>query len=175
MIDPRFVAVGRIVGVFGVKGWVKVYSDTDPPNNLLNYSPWYLSHADGWQLFTVAEAKPHGKGLVARLHDCQDRDQASTLVGRDIAVQRQQLANLAPGEYYWIDLVGLSVVNLAGLELGKISHLFATGSNDVLVVKPLCGKEQWIPYVPGRYVVEVNLSQGCITVDWDLEEDPGAV
>lgn len=175
MAEPRLVPVGRIVGVFGIKGWVKVFSDTDPPDNILSYSPWYVRREAHWQPLAVAEGQTHGKGILVRLEGCEDRDQAGQWVGCDIAVERSQLTDLPAGEYYWIDLVGLDVFNQQGIRLGNVSHLFATGSNDVVVVKDTNGKEQWIPYIPGRYVLAVDLPGRKMTVDWEPEGEADAV
>jgi 16S rRNA processing protein RimM len=89
------------------------------------------------------------------------------LIDCDIAVQREQLPALESGEYYWTDLQGLRVVNLEGVELGVVSHLFETGANDVLVVRG--ERERLIPYTTGEAIQEVDLDHGQITVDWDPE------
>ena len=169
MAEPRLVPIGRIVGVFGVKGWVKVFSDTEPPDNILSYAPWYVLHNGQWHAYAVAETQSHGKGFVARLEGCNDRDHAMEFVGCDIAVERSQLPALPPGEHYWIDLMGQSVVNQQGIHLGLVSHIFATGANDVLVVKDSQGKETWIPYVPDYYILKVDTATKTITVDWEIE------
>jgi 16S rRNA processing protein RimM len=168
MTTPQLIPIGRIVGVFGVKGWVKIYSNADPPENLLAYSPWYLFQSGQWRVHPLDDARAHGKGLVAKLVGCEDRDQASTLVGCDIAVDRALLPELPPGEYYWTDLIGLSVLNKQGETLGTVSHLYATGANDVLVVNSRAG-EIWIPYVPERYILSVDMINRRITVDWDVQ------
>ncbi len=166
MTTPQLIPIGRIVGVFGVKGWVKIYSNADPPENLLSYSPWYLFQSGQWSIHAVDEARVHGKGLVARLAGCENRDQASTMVGCDIAVTRSQLPKLPPGEYYWTDLIGLDVVNTQGQRLGTVNHLYSTGANDVLVINGSAG-EIWIPYVYERYILLVDMTTHQITVDWD--------
>ncbi len=163
--DPGMVVLGRIAGVFGVKGWVKVYSHTDPLENILGYSPWLLREASGWREYRLAEGKRHGKGLVARLEGFEDRDQASRLNGCDICVPRDRLPTLDDGDYYWSDLEGLRVQTLEGVDLGTVSHLFDTGANDVLVVKG--DKERLLPYDWGQVVKRVDLEAGLIQVDWD--------
>lgn len=162
----RFVTLGRISGPHGVRGWLRVYSETEPPENILTYSPWYLGRAGVWRSYELAQGRPHGKGVVAKLQGCDDRDTAAALTELEIAVKRSQLADdLAPGEYYWTDLEGLEVVTAEGVTLGRIHHLLATGANDVLVVHG--DRERLIPYLPEQVVLEVDLAAGRMRVDWD--------
>ena len=168
------VVLGRVAGLFGVKGWVKVYSETDPPANILDYSPWYLKLADGWQSVKLQQGQVHGKGIIARLGTCTDRDAATPLLGATIAVDRDQLPELAEDEFYWRDLIGLEVLNLTGETLGKVDHLLETGANDVLAVKAAGKPEQLIPYLMGDVVQEIDLEKGYLRVDWNpdyIEDD----
>ncbi len=161
------VIVGRVSGIYGVAGWVRVFSYTSPMSNILDYSPWHL-HQDGqWTGRELLEGRPHGKGLLARIEGCTDRDQAATLMGLTIAVRRGQLAPTQPGEYYWNDLQGLRVHTLDGADLGRIDHLFETGSNDVMVVKG--DRDRLIPYVWGEVVRRVDLDSGRMLVDWEAD------
>lgn len=162
------VVLGRVAGLFGVKGWVKIYSETDPPANILDYSPWYLKLAGCWQPVELQQGQVHGKGIIARLGKCTNRDEASALLRAEIAVDRDQLPELAEDEYYWSDLIGLDVLNPSGELLGKIDHLLETGANDVLVVLAEDKQELLIPYVKGDVVKEIDLDKGCLRVDWDL-------
>ena len=164
--SERIVTVGRIAGVFGVRGWLKVYSETEPRENIIDYDPWYL-HRDGqWQSHHVDGGRSHGKGVVAKLRGLDDRETAALLVGSDVGIRRSQFANdLAEGEYYWADLEGLQVVTIAGVNLGEIDHLIATGANDVMVVTG--DRERLIPYLPGRVVMRVDLKMHQVQVDWD--------
>ena len=161
------VVLGRVAGLFGVKGWVKVYSETVPPANILDYSPWYLQLAGGWQSFELQQGQVHGKGIIARLGNCTNRDEAGPLLGAAIAVEREQLPELAENEYYWADLIGLEVLNQEGETLGKVDHLLETGANDVLVVKTEDKQEWLIPYVKGDVVKEIDLEKGWLRVDWN--------
>jgi 16S rRNA processing protein RimM len=163
--DDGMIILGRISGLFGVRGWVKVYSHTSPRDGILRYKTWYLHQDGGWQAHKLAAGQAQGKGVVAKLAGFEDRDQAAALVGIDIAITRDQLPRLEPGEYYWADLEGLRVENLEGVDLGVVSHLFETGANDVLVVKG--ERERLIPYTMGEAVKEVDLQAGRILVDWD--------
>lgn len=162
------VVVGRVVGVFGIKGWVKVISHTRPPENLLRFEPWLLRAESGWQRCRVVERGRSGGALTVRLDAAGTRTEAQELVGRDIAVDRAQLPPLPHGQYYWSDLVGMRVVSAAGREFGHVAGLLETGANDVLEVKGAEGRFL-IPFVPGRVVENVDLAAGVIRVDWDPE------
>ena len=161
----RRVVLGRVVGLYGVRGWVKVYSHTDPPESILGYSPWHLQLDNEWRMVNVLDARRQGKGLTALLEGWDDRDAARRLLGANIAVARSQLPDLAPDDYYWADLIGLRVVTRAGVELGRVESLMETGSNDVLVVKD--DREHLIPFLLGDVILEVDLPGGLIRVDWD--------
>ncbi|MEJ2140993.1 MAG: ribosome maturation factor RimM [Gammaproteobacteria bacterium] len=163
------VKLGYISGVFGVKGWVKVYSDTEPRENILNYSPWYLYISGQWQARKVLAGRLHNKGLVVQLEGCNDRDLAATLVKTEIAITRDQLPRPAPGEYYWQDLIGLQVMTEDEVNLGKITDLMETGANDVLVVKAENGRERLIPFIRDDVVTQIDLETGTMRVDWDPE------
>mgnify|MGYP002621086771 CR=1 FL=1 len=170
-VDPdRYVILGQVAGVFGVKGWVKIRSETDPPKNILNYSTWYLSKGNDWQAHELVQGQQHNKGLIAQLAGCEDRDAAASLVGNRIAVLRSQLPELHEDEYYWSDLIGLKVYNLNGQYLGIVDHLLETGANDVLVIKAEKG-EILVPYVQDYYVQSIDLDAGSMTVDWEESEE----
>ena len=146
-----------------MRGWVKIFSETEPREGILNYSPWLLG--PGLEPRRVAEGRRHGKGVVARLVGCDDRDQAAVLVDQEIAVERGQLPPPAPDELYWADLEGLRVIGPDGVPLGVVEHLFSTGVNDVLVVNG--ERERLIPFAWGEVIKSVNLADGRIEVDWD--------
>ena len=161
------VVLGRISGLFGVQGWVKVYSYTDPREAVLNYERWLLSRKDGWQEATVAEGQRHGKTIIARIDGYVDREQAADLVGTKIGVARDALPETEANEYYWSDLEGLRVVHRDGSELGKVAYLLETGANDVMVVAG--EQERLIPFVMDKVVLGVDLDNGEIEVDWEWE------
>lgn len=167
MTKDNFVIVGSIAGAYGVQGWVKVYSYTEPATNILNYVPWYLERDGRWLPIEVVSGRAHGNTVVAQLKDCNDRDAASTLSRTAIAVKREQLPATGPGEYYWVDMIGLRVVNQQGVDLGVVKELFATGANDVLVVEG--DRERLIPYVKDVIVLDVNLADGVMRVDWEAD------
>jgi len=161
------VIIGRISGVYGVAGWVKVFSYTRPKENIFNYSPWLIGTQGVWQKKALQEASVHGKGLIARLDGVTDREAARAVMGSDIAVYRTQLPPLPEGEYYWCDLIGRKVVNLEGDELGEVTEVQETGANDVLIVEG--HGRHLIPVVMDRVIREVDLAAGRILVDWDAD------
>lgn len=161
------VVLGRISGLFGVRGWVKVYSYTEPREAVLEYDRWLLSDKDGWQEATVAEGQRHGKTIIARLDGYVDRDQAASLVGIEIGVPRESLPKAGKDQFYWSDLEGLRVVHRDGSELGRVDHLLETGANDVMVVKG--EQERLIPFVMDKVVLGVDLDKGEIEVDWEWD------
>jgi len=169
--DSAWITLGTIGAPYGVKGWVKVNSYAEPLDNIFNYDPWYLRREDDqtgqYREVHLENAREHGKGLVAKLPGCDDRDAAVLLRGLEIVVRRDQLPPAEEGEYYWIDLIGLRVETLDGTDLGVVDHLLATGANDVLVVKG--ERERLIPYVLEHIVQEVDLDKGLIRVDWDAD------
>lgn len=162
----RRVVVGRVAGVFGVKGWVRVFSYTDPPANILGYGPWFIG-ADARRPVRVLDGGVHGRGIVARLEGIDDRDEARRLIGAHIEVPRSRLAPTEEGTWYWFDLVGLDVVNEQGENLGRVADLMQTGANDVLVLEG--GRRRLIPFVHGAVVKSVDLDAGLVRVDWDSE------
>jgi 16S rRNA processing protein RimM len=166
--EQRFVTLGRISGVHGVQGWVRVHSDTSPRENIVNYSPWHLIREGRRESWKVNAGRRQGKAVVAKLEGCNDRDAAEELVGALISIPRSALPDTTvPGEYYWADLVGLRVETVDGVELGRIEQLFETGSNDVIVVQG--DKERLVPYIWEQVVREVDLEAGVMRVDWDPE------
>lgn len=162
------VLLGRIRGAFGVRGEVKVESFTDPADAILRYQPWQLRDPRGQQReIAGVQGRNTPKGVVARLPDVDDRDAAEALNGSELWVARSALPPPAPGEYYWVDLEGLRVANLEGVDFGTVSHLFSTGVNDVLVVRG--ERERMIPFAEPDYVKSVDFDAGLITVDWDAD------
>ena len=163
--ERKRIVIGKIGGPFGVKGWIKLLSHTEPRDKIVEYSPWLVKSGEGWKEWEVAEGHAHGKGVIARLEGVTDRDQAMALMGAEIAMWRDQLGETKPGQYYWVDLVGLEVRLEAGRPLGKVEGLMATGANDVLVV--MGERERLIPFIQGQVVKSVDLGAGTIVVDWD--------
>jgi 16S rRNA processing protein RimM len=165
--SEKFVLLGKVVGVHGVRGELKLESYTEPRTQIFRYSPLLMRSAAGERTIDGCRGRAQGKGIVAELPGVDGRDAAMALVGTEIWVARSALPKAKPGEYYWCDLEGLEVVTVEGVSLGKVSHLVATGANDVLVVND-AERERLIPFLPGQFVTEVDL-EGRITVDWDPE------
>ncbi|MFT7409991.1 MAG: 16S rRNA processing protein RimM [Oleispira sp.] len=171
--DSDVTIVGKVTTAFGIKGWVKIHSFTDPMNGLLDYKNWLLKVKGQWRFYKVKEAKPQGKGIVAKFEDIDDRDLALALSQTDIAVRSTDLPQLAEDEFYWSQLVGLIVVNKNGELLGKIDHLFNSGApHDVMSVKGYEGsldqQERLIPYVDA-VIGKIDLDAGEMQVDWEAD------
>ena len=166
--QERRVLLGRIVGAFGVRGEIKLDSFTEPKAAIFRYQPWTLRDAQGRErVLDGARGRDTPKGVVATLPDVSDRDMAEALRGTEVWVARSVLPPPKPGEYYWIDLEGLRVVNTEGVDFGHVSHLFSTGVNDVLVVQG--ERERMIPFAMPDYVVSIDFDAQLIVVDWDAD------
>jgi 16S rRNA processing protein RimM len=163
----KWVTLGRVSGVFGVKGWLKVQSYTDPPDNIAKFGAWTLRRNGNDRRFDVEEGQGHAGGVIAKLRGLDDRDLAREWVGAEIVVGREQLPATAADEFYWSDLEGLEVRTTAGEVLGTVDHLLATGANDVLVLGG--STERLIPFVVGRVVKQVDLAARLIVVDWSAD------
>lgn len=165
--ENLMITIGRVGAPFGVRGWVHVQSFTSPTENIAQYATWYLPehHLQNWQAFKVA-CKRHHQSVVAQIEGCADRDQASLLRGKLIAVPRALLPSLNEGQYYWADLVGLKVTNPEGEHIGEVDHLYETGANDVMVIKTLTGTRQHVPFLLNNVILKVCLVSKTIVVDW---------
>lgn len=178
------IAVGQLVGVFGIKGWLKVKSNTEPAENIINYKPWFLKTQHGLKEIEIDEYAFRPQGLMIHIKGCDDRDEAAALGKAVIEVNKSLLPELDEQEYYWHQLVGLEVfTEFSGdsLEsdtaksqcLGRVKSLLETGANDVLVVEAssdsIDERERLVPYVPGEFILAVDLEAGIIRVDWDPE------
>jgi 16S rRNA processing protein RimM len=166
------VVLGKFGAVYGINGWLKVNSYTDIPEGIFDYTPWQIQVQGNWRQMQISGKKRHGNGLIVKLADVADRDQAQLYVNADIAVERSALPQLAEGDFYWRDLMGMAVVNEAGYHLGEVVDMMETGSNDVLVVKAnksdAFGKtERLLPFLTDSVIKEVNNAERRILVDWD--------
>ncbi len=161
------VVMGKVVGAQGIQGWVKVQTFTEYLDSLLDYDTWYVGSEQAWHPMQVLEANVHGKVLIAKLEGILDRTAAEKYKGQLIAVHRADLPEQPEGEYYWSDLVGLSVENLAGEAFGIVDSLLETGANDVLVVKGERG-ETLMPFI-ASVIQHVDLKKKLIQVDWQAD------
>lgn len=162
------VVLGRIVGVHGVRGMVKIHSECRPREAIFRYRRFLTFSRTGETPLplNLVNGRQQGQGLVAAFEELTDRDQAQALRGYQLAVPREDLPALQDGEYYWTDLVGLEVVNTSGALLGYVRELFETGANDVLVVRA-DKQDILIPFVPDHYILDVDLAGKRLTVDWE--------
>lgn len=160
----KLVRLGRISGVHGIRGWVKVFSYTEPRDNIVRFDKWMLEHEGRYRIVELEAGKERGKTVVAKLSGIADRDAARELIGAEIVVERDALPSCEPGEYYWADLEGLAVRSIDGEALGVVDHMLETGAHDVLVLDG--DGSRLIPFVAGRVVREVDLDAGVIVVDW---------
>ncbi len=172
MSQSDYILLGEISGVSGVKGWVKVFSHTEPREKIIAYKQWFLqSKGEAWRATKVTNGRKQGKNIVAQLDGINTREQAEALKGTQIAIHIDQLAPLSEGKYYWKDLIGLKVETTDGVSLGKIDWIFNTGSNNVLTIKEETKekKERMVPYLMGDVVISIDLDADLMIVDWDPE------
>lgn len=173
------ILLGHITGVSGIKGWVKVHSDTNPRENIISYASWYLEQSGSWRSVRVLGGRPQGKTIVAHIEGVSSPEQAGELIGARIAVQRGALPALAEGEYYWADLTGMHVRTVSDVSIGPVSRLFETGANDVVVItdertqsvsedaKSSATREVLVPWLVPDVIKEVDMLNRVITIDWD--------
>lgn len=165
--NTQWVAMGYIKGVFGIKGWVKISANTEYADSLLDYPEWRLVKDGQVKNLTVEAGKLNGGELQAKFEGIDDRDSAFALRGYTIEIAREAFAPAEEGEYYWADLVGMTVVNRNGEVLGRVKNLMETGAHDVLVLEGEWG-QKLIPFV-GHFIDQVDQAQRIITADWGVD------
>lgn len=165
----RRVVVGRVGGAFGVRGWTRIHSATDPPGNILDYRPWQIERDGRWAEIDVAASKMQGAQVLVRFDGCSDREAAISLRGCALATDRSRLPEPDEGEFYWADLIGLSVFDRRGVSLGEVERFLETGANDVMVVVGGKGR-RLIPFLFGDVVRSVEIDSGRIIVEWHLDD-----
>lgn len=172
MSDSK-VCLGRIGAPYGIKGWVKLISFTEPRENLLSYQRLQVMLQGREQVLELDAAKPHGKGLVGHFATYDTPEAVRELTNLELYVEAAELPALDESDYYWHQLVGLQVVTEQGELLGRVSKMLETGANDVMVVDPTAGSvdkhQRLIPWLPERVVKKVDLTAGTIQVDWDVD------
>ena len=144
-----------------------MFSYTEPREAVLQYEGLQISRDGDWEPVVVAEGQRHGKSVIARLQGVDDRDQAAMLVGAELGVERAQLPDAGDGQFYWSDLIGLKVVHRDGTVLGKVASMLETGAHDVMVVNG--EQERIIPFVMDKFIIDVDLANGQIEVDWEWD------
>lgn len=172
MNTENLTIVGKFGSSYGIRGWLRVFSFTQFPENIFDYVPWYIQRAGVWQEVVVESYKPHNQDMIVKIQGVDDRDDANALTNIEIFVDMQKFPELGEGDFYWKDLIGCRVKNINGYDLGQVTELMETGSNDVLVVKAnlkdaFGATERLIPFVEGQFIKKVDLSAKIIEVDWD--------
>jgi 16S rRNA processing protein RimM len=176
--DVDYIILGCLGRVHGIKGFITVHSYTEPRENILNYKPWHFLKDKRWQPLNVLQMVVNDKHILAQIEGFSERESAAQLTHVKIGVPKSELPDLSEGEYYWHDLIGLSVQNTEGVILGKVTEIMPTGSNDVLIVEAVVDKAseedkaeakspKLIPYLPGDTIVAVDLKQQKIIVAWN--------
>lgn len=169
-VSGEKLIVGNISGIFGVKGWVKIFSHTEPRENIFSYSPWLIMYQGEWQTFDVEEGQllQGGKALAAKLKGVDDRDEARLYMGCEIAIEPELLPEADDG-YYWRELIGCTVINQEGKTLGVVTSLVETGAHDVLRIEQ-DDHSTLIPFVEGTFILDVDVESKHIRVDWNDSE-----
>ena len=164
--NNKKLLIGKINGFFGLQGWVKVFSYTNPRTNILNYSPWSIKVDGNFQSIDITSGREQSKTIVAHIKGIDNREDSQKFIGQDIYINKEQLPELTQGEYYWHELIGFDVINKDEEQLGTVDYFVETGANDVLVVKGK--KEYWIPYIE-PFLVSIDSKNNKILVDWDKD------
>jgi 16S rRNA processing protein RimM len=163
----RPVVLGRIGAPFGVQGWLKVHSYTDPPEGIAKYAVWELDRAGSLGRRALLEWKRAGSGVAVRLEGVGSREEAQALTGAEVRVDRAELPPTAPGEYYWHDLVGLEARSVSGEPLGRVTAILDLPAHPVLVLGG--DRERLVPLVSER-LAGVDIDAGRLTLDWHPDD-----
>ena len=166
MSDSESIALGHVSGVFGIKGWIKVYSYTRPKEQILNYPTWLIGKNKTVQMI-LEEGRLHKESIIAKLKGIDDRNKAMDLFENKIHVLTQDLANLPQDEFYWYQLIGLQVFDTSGKHIGEVVRMMETGANDVLVVRADDKAEHLIPYIKDGVIQSIDLMTQKIIVEWE--------
>ncbi len=168
MTQTEKTVIGRLGAPFGIQGWVKLQSYTRPESNITNYQQWTIRTKQGWRSVTVDNIKPQKQGYIVKIAGIDDRDAAANLTHCEIAIDSSTLPSLEPGEYYWSELIGLKVVTENQVELGTITEMIETGSNDVMVIENT--QRHLVPYLD-EIITKVDLKAGTMVIDWHIEDE----
>ena len=162
------IQLGIVGAPFGVRGWVKLRSHTDPPERLLEHRKWQIGREGAWRTFSIEASGRSGGALTVKLAGIEDRDQATALRGAQICVPRAELPRSGAKDFYRADLIGCEVVNLAGIRLGVVQHFVETPAQVLMVVRG--EREYWVPAVP-PHLRRADLQARRVVVDWDGATD----
>lgn len=171
MSNDRIV-VGKFGACYGIRGWLKVFSYTDNTESIFDYSPWFVNQNGSWVEYKVESWKRHNKGMVVKLEGLDVREDAQLMTNFEISIDPAVLPELPSDEFYWRDLIGMQVVTDKGYDLGTVSDMLETGSNDVLVIKAnlkdaFGQKERLIPFLEEQVIKHIDRNAQRIEVDWD--------
>ncbi len=166
------IVMGKLGSTYGIRGWLKVFSYTDNAESIFDYTPWYLNQKGKWVEYKVESWKRHGQGYVCKLAGLDVREDAQLMTNFEIAIDPASLPELSEDEFYWRELFGMQVFTTKGYNLGEVTDLLETGSNDVLVIKAnlkdaFGQKERLVPYLEEQVVKKVDREARRIEVDWD--------
>ena len=159
------VVMGKVIGSFGIKGWLNVYSFTEKIETLEKYNYWYISNDEkNWEKIKIDHCKISDNKIKVKFFGFNNRTKADNYKSYLIGIPKNLLPKLGPDEFYWNDLLGFEVINLKKNKLGKVDYFIETGANDVLVVKG--NRERLIPYTVNT-IQKIDVKQQKIIVDWD--------
>ncbi|MFA0669764.1 ribosome maturation factor RimM [Vibrio splendidus] len=166
------IVMGKLGSTYGIRGWLKVFSYTDNAESIFDYSPWYLNQKGKWVEYKVESWKRHSQGYVCKLAGLDVREDAQLMTNFEIAIDPASLPELSEDEFYWRELFGMQVFTTKGYDLGEVTDLLETGSNDVLVIKAnlkdaFGQKERLVPYLEEQVIKKVDREARRIEVDWD--------
>ena len=163
---PKTIAIGKFGKTFGIRGWIKIHSFVDEQEQILSIVPWLIENKGDFKELTLEDSKIQHRSIVVKIKGVDTPEAAKFYTNTKIFTYRASLPKLKKGQYYWDDLIGLTVVNKEDITLGTVDHLFNTGANDVLVVKN--GKEYLIPYIKNT-ILNIDIKNKTIKVDWDKD------
>ena len=171
MEDDKKIYLGKITGVHGIKGWLKIQSFSSPPENILNYPLWIISNRGQEGFYSVEQGRKHSNKIIVKLGKIDDRTKAESLINSKIKIRRSELPKLSNESHYWSDLEGLSVLNSEEKLIGIVDSLIETGANDVMVVNTTKDKRILIPFVMHEIIKEVSIELNYVKVDWQIDSD----
>ena len=160
------VILGKIVGHFGVRGWLKIFSYTNPREQITKYQEIKIDNDNLKSDFKLEDWKIHGKQILLKIKKFDNRNDVEIFIDNQLIIDRKNLPELTEGQYYWNDLEGMEVQEIDGKKIGKVSHMIETGSNDVMVME---NNKDLIPFIFGEVVKKVDLEKNLIEVDWNWD------